>query len=241
MLALMLLAGGCASRNVVTTTQSETTQAQTTAAATTSAKPAQKEDEAQRSASLSLATDLIFESGGLAPQWGKDPISAHIQKQTGVTLMVQYNAQEMDSKLAAMKASGEWTDLVFIRGTQDFESMCNEEYCYDIGELSAQYCPEFRESVDPMEWLGNLAPDGHIYTLMRGSTTRTALDDLNTALTLPRGLHFSETALTKLGREVPSSIEDLEKLLYEVSDRRQELEQMAVLTAWDALELPLAE
>ena len=60
-------------------------------------------------------------------------------------------------------------------------------------------------------------------------------------LTVPRVLHLNETALKKLGVQTSSSIESLEEQLNTVQDRQQELEQKAVLTARDVLELPLAE
>jgi len=236
LLCLVMLAG-CSGREAAESTVMTKPPVTTETAA---AEPAKKNDSYNK-ATFSLATDLIRESGDWTKQWGKDPISRTLEELTGVTLVTQYTAREMDSELAVMKASGEWTDLVFIRGTQDFDSLCSEDYCYDIHELAEEYCPEFWNSLDPMEWLGNMADDGHIYSLRNGSTTQKALNDLNTVLTLPRGLHINETALKKLGRDVPSSIEELETLLYEVNDRRGELEQKNVLTARDALELPLAE
>jgi len=105
-------------------------------------------------------------------------------------------------------------------------------------ELAREYCPEFLDELDPMEQLANMAPDGHVYTLVRGATNRKALEDPNTALTAPRYLLIDQRALGQLGEDMPSSVEELESLLYLAHNRFPDLN---TLTADDALILPVAE
>ena len=150
------------------------------------------------------------------PDWGEDPVSRRILSLTGVQLVLE--KQDPDFSLDVLLASGEMTDLICVQREADFYRLENHDVCYGLDELADSYCPDFWDDVDPLERLNNQAADGHIYTLRGGYNNTAVYDDERIPINPPWTMNIRTDKLEKLGASMPTSVEELEALLYRAKD-----------------------
>ena len=150
------------------------------------------------------------------PDWGEDPVSRRILSITGVQLVLE--KQEPGFSLDVILASDEMTDLVCVQREVDFYRLENHDVCYGLDELADSYCPDFWDDVDPLERLNNQAADGHIYTLRGGYNNTAVYDDERIPINPPWTMNIRTDKLEKLGASMPTSVEELEALLYRAKD-----------------------
>ena len=148
--------------------------------------------------------------------WGEDPVSRRILSLTGVQLT--FGMQDPYFSLDVLLASGEMTDLVCVMRERDFYRLENHDICYGLDELADSYCPDFWDDVDPLERLNNQAADGHIYTLRGGYNNTAVYDDERIPINPPWTMNIRTDKLEKLGASMPTSVEELEALLYRAKD-----------------------
>ena len=233
LLTAVLILNGCGQGRPETRADVTTTASQTSNAVQTTLSAPSKEEKAD-AVTLTITSDINGTDKSKYAMWAEDPISRHIMNLTGVRLVVERDKVNLNSRIAA----NDFSDLMFVTDKESVQTLSTDMYSCDMIELAREYCPEFLDELDTMEQLANMAPDGHVYTLVRGATNRKALEDPNTALTAPRYLLIDQRALGQLGEDMPSSVEELESLLYLAHNRFPELN---TLTADDAVILPVAE
>ena len=150
------------------------------------------------------------------PDWGEDPVSRRIMDLTGVQLI--FGMHEPYFSVDVLLASGEMTDLVCVMRERDFYRLENHDICYGLDELADSYCPDFWDDVDPLERLNNQAADGHIYTLRGGYNNTAVYADERIPINPPWTMNIRTDKLEKLGASMPTSVEELEALLYRAKD-----------------------
>ncbi len=169
--------------------------------------------------------------------WGSDGISQAITQLTGVTLACQSQPQ-----LEVLLSSGELGDLVYAYYDEiNLRKLENADVSLALDELSAQHCPDFWASLDPLEKLNNQCDDGHVYTLRRGYIGQAVYDDDRIPVSVPRALSLRSDWLEALGRAMPASLEELEEILYLAKDRAQELGIVQPLRLMHVAASPVAE
>ena len=183
---------------------------------------------------LTLASDHHFSGTDSGyPQWGEDPVSRQISDLTGVKIELQIGAdgwaalaagshgtagdadeQTQSSYVDLLQAAGSVPDLIYISGGADIQRLSDSAYSQPLDVLAAEYCPEFWDSLDPLEILNNQQEDGHVYAFRKGYITDSVYDDPTMPIEVPRSLSLRQDILDKLGASLPTSIEALESLLY---------------------------
>ena len=213
---------------------------------------------------LTLASDHHFSGTDSGyPQWGEDPVSRRIIDLTGVKIELQIGAddwaalaagshdaaedtdeqtqQTQSSYMDLLQAAGSVPDLIYISGKADIQRLSDSAYSQPLDVLAAEHCPEFWDSLDPLEILNNQQEDGHVYALPKGYYTQQVYDDPQIPIEVPRTLSLRQDILDKLGASLPTSIEALEALLYQVKDQGQSLGIQHPLRQLNATASPLAE
>ena len=181
------------------------------------------------------------------PAWAEDSISRRIADMTGVQLVLQLGNEtesahfETGGMLEVMLSSGELSDLVFVRQQRDIDRLSDSACSQPLDVLAAEHCPEFWDSLDPLEILNNQQEDGHVYALPKGYYTQQVYDDPQIPIAVPRTLYLRRDLLQRLGREMPASVEELESLLYQVKEQGQALGIQYPLRQLNAVSSPLAE
>ena len=169
---------------------------------------------------LTMASGVTYnkdtKSTALPPDWGEGPVSKRIMDLTGVQLILV--KQSPAFSLDVMLASDEMTDLVCLQMEKDFYLLENKDRCYGLDELASSYCPDFWDDVDPLERLNNQALDGHIYTLRGGYNNSAVYSDERIPINPPWTMNIRTDKLEKLGAAMPTSVEELEALLYKAKD-----------------------
>ncbi len=189
------------------------------------------------------ATNVSLDPNAQRPMWAEDEVSRRIADLTGVKLeiLAGSEASAMQGMIRVMEAAQESPDLIFVHADDDILQLSDPSYSQPLDELAAQYCPDFWESLDPLEILNNQQADGHVYTLRRGYMTQEAYDDPDIGLQPPRTLTLRKDLLEKLGRDMPQSVEELEELLRLVKDRQQSLGVSYPLRQCTVTDSPIAE
>ena len=210
---------------------------------------------------LTLASDHHFSGTDSGyPQWGEDPVSRQISDLTGVKIEIQIGAdgwaalaagshdtagdadeQTQSSYVDLLQAAGSVPDLIYISGGADIQRLSDSAYSQPLDVLAAEYCPEFWDSLDPLEILNNQQEDGHVYAFRKGYITDSVYDDPTMPIEVPRSLSLRQDILDKLGASLPTSIEALESLLYRVKEQGQPLGIQYPLRQLNAAASPLAE
>jgi putative aldouronate transport system substrate-binding protein len=147
-----------------------------------------------------------------APQWGEDAVSRLIMSTTGVKLNVVQAPDE--TVLATGLLSAQAPDLITVSWMPLFHQIEDEAICYPLDELADQYCPDFWDGVDGLEKLNNQAADGHIYTLRGGYNNDAVYSDERIPIAPSWVMYSSDERLKALNANPPSSVEEMEKLLY---------------------------
>ena len=189
------------------------------------------------------ATNVWLDTDGQFPLWAEDEVSRRIADLTGVKLdiLAGSEASSMQGMLQVIEAADEYPDLLFVHADEEILRLSDPSYSLPLDELAAQYCPDFWDSLDPLEILNNQQADGHVYTLRRGYMTQEAYDDPAIGLQPPRVLTLRRDLLERLGRDMPQSIEDLEELLKLVRDQGQALDVRYPLRQYAVTDSPIAE
>lgn len=130
-------------------------------------------------------------------------------------------------------------DLVYLAGAKEAEQMNNGDMSWAWDELAEQYCPDFWDELDGRELLANRSEDGHVYTLKNGFCSDKVYQDDSIPLPLSYAMSLRTDILSRLGADMPDSVEELESLLYQVRDRGAELGISAPLKLGDAVKNPL--
>ena len=210
---------------------------------------------------LTLASDHHFSGTDSGyPQWGEDPVSRQISDLTGVKIELQIGAdgwaalaagshgtagdadeQTQSSYVDLLQAAGSVPDLIYISGGADIQRLSDSAYSQPLDVLAAEYCPEFWDSLDPLEILNNQQEDGHVYAFRKGYITDSVYDYPTMPIEVPRSLSLRQDILDKLGASLPTSIEALESLLYQVKEQGQPLGIQYPLRQLNAVSSPLAE
>jgi len=218
------------------------TPAATSTAASTYDKPEQVVESWRNDTSpvtLTLSSEVHALSGGL--KWADDPVSRMVTDLTGVQLVLQHGSEEASQPVvrkdklgniiheenvtfySVLAASGEWTDLVYLSSEADVNRMAASGDAAALDELAAQYCPDFWYSIDELELLNNTESNGHVYTLRNGYRS----EDFYADETIPADnfyvLNLRKDILDKMELSMPTSVEELEKLLYTVKDSGRKL------------------
>lgn len=150
------------------------------------------------------------------PDWSDDPVSRRIMSLTGVQLVLE--KQLPNFSLDVMLASDEMADLICLWSENEFYRLEDSNICYGLDELADSYCPDFWDDVDPLERLNNQAADGHIYTIRGGYNNTAVYDDERIPINPPWTMNIRTDKLEKLGASMPTSVEELEALLYRAKD-----------------------
>jgi len=174
------------------------------------------------------------------PLWGEDVVSRYIMDVTGVKLLQLKDGGQVN--LDVIMASNEWADLYAAASDIDASYPLEDAaICYSLDELAAQYCPDFWDDTDPLEVLNNTASDGHIYTLRSGYYNTKIYDDPSIPVYAPYTMGINTKWLEKLEAEMPTSIEELEVLLYDMKQLGEEMgAAINPLIMGDAITSPLA-
>ena len=174
---------------------------------------------------LSMAATNVWLNMDRFPLWAEDEVSRRITDLTGVKLdiIMGDEADVNQGILNVILASNDFPDLLFVHQDKEVIQLSERSYSQPLDELAAQYCPDFWDSLDPLEILNNQQADGHVYTFRKGYMTQEAYDDPTIVLQPPRTLTLRRDLLEKLGRNMPQSIEELEELLRLVKDQGQAL------------------
>lgn len=198
----------------------------------TGAAPIQEAASWQRDTS---PVKLTINYGGKNLQWGRDDISRRIMDLTGVSLVLPAENQPLE----VMQASGALTDLVKVTTSQEVIRLSDSGDCWALDELAAQYCPDFWEYLDPLERLNNQCGDGHVYTLKKNSRSEANYTDPAVPITPPYTLGLRQDLLNRAGESIPTSVEELEALLYRIKGRAQEMGFVSPLRLADVVETPI--
>ena len=197
---------------------------------------------------LTLSSTLQHTNADSAyPAWAEDAISRRIADMTGVQLVLELGNEtesthfDAGGMLQVMLSSGDLSDLIFVRQQKDIDRLSDSAYSQPLDVLAAEHCPEFWDSLDPLEILNNQREDGHVYALPKGYYTQQVYDDPQIPIEVPRTLYLRRDLLQRLGREMPASVEELESLLYQVKDQAQSLGIQYPLRQINAVSSPLAE
>ena len=197
---------------------------------------------------LTLSSTLQHTNADSAyPAWAEDAISRRIADMTGVQLVIELGNEtesthfDAGGMLQVMLSSGDLSDLIFVRQQKDIDRLSDSAYSQPLDVLAAEHCPEFWDSLDPLEILNNQQEDGHVYALPKGYYTQQVYDDPQIPIEVPRTLYLRRDLLQRLGREMPASVEELESLLYQVKDQAQSLGIQYPLRQINAVSSPLAE
>ncbi len=197
---------------------------------------------------LTLSSTLQHTNADSAyPAWAEDAISRRIADMTGVQLVLELGNEtesthfDAGGMLQVMLSSGDLSDLIFVRQQKDIDRLSDSAYSQPLDVLAAEHCPEFWDSLDPLEILNNQQEDGHVYALPKGYYTQQVYDDPQIPIEVPRTLYLRRDLLQRLGREIPASVEELESLLYQVKDQAQSLGIQYPLRQINAVSSPLAE
>ena len=149
--------------------------------------------------------------------WGEDEVSKEITRLTGVSLEVTKGSDR--AVLSTHLAAQELSDIVFTDNLpQRFE---DPDVCYRWDELSAEYCPEFFDLVDPLEIINNTAADGHVYTFKTHYKDEADYADDNAVGNFTNAtIVYRADIADKLGIATPfKSVEDLEAAFYTVKEK----------------------
>lgn len=187
---------------------------------------------------VSLSTNYFYSSGGSGEKraaWGEDAVSRAIMDLTGVRLALPNGYQSLDQ----CRASGDMPDLVYLASAKEAEQMNNGDMSWAWDELAEQYCPDFWAELDGRELLANRSEDGHVYTLKNGFCSDKVYQDDSIPLPLSYAMSLRTDILSRLGADMPESVEGLESLLYQVRDRDAELGISVPLKLGDAVKNPL--
>lgn len=171
----------------------------------------------------------------LPPDWGEDEVSRRIMDMTGVKLVLE--KQDDAAELAAVMAAQDDTDLICVWANEDARALEESGRCQALDVLASQYCPDFWDDTDPLERLNNTCDDGHIYTLRGGYRPQAVYDDDSIPVNPPWTMSLKTTLLEKLNAPMPTSVEELEGLLYQMRD---EIEGIIPYRMVDAVSTPLA-
>ena len=197
---------------------------------------------------LTLSSTLQhINADGAYPAWAEDAVSRRIADMTGVQLVLELGNEtesthfDAGGMLQVMLSSGDLSDLIFVRQQKDIDRLSDSAYSQPLDVLAAEHCPEFWDSLDPLEILNNQQEDGHVYALPKGYYTQQVYDDPQIPIEVPRTLYLRRDLLQRLGREMPASVEELESLLYQVKDQAQSLGIQYPLRQINAVSSPLAE
>lgn len=184
--------------------------------------------------SLTINHGVAMRQGQLMA-WGDDDVSRQIMDLTGVKLVSTAEYQPLE----VLQASGGLTDLVWVFDEADMLRLSGSGDCQALDELAATYCPDFWESLEPMEKLNNAYTDGHVYTLRKGYRSDAAYDDPRIPVAPPYLMSLRQDVLERAGETVPDSVEELEALLYRIKGRSQELGIRIPLRLADVSESPV--
>ena len=234
---------------VTTTQQTSAAVVEETSSATTAAAPDPKDELASQTGSwtqkndpvtFSLASPEFDSYTGL--KWAEDDISRMIMDMTGVRLELVYGSDKgMGGNFYdALAASGELPDFVYLKSASDVNRMAESGNAAALDELALQYCPDFWDSLDGKEIVRNTQSDGHVYTLRSGYLSDRFYDDPTAPISHPYPMYIRSDLLTKLGEDMPTSVEELEQLLRKAKDNMADLGILTPLIASDIANFPVA-
>ena len=170
------------------------------------------------------------------PEWGEDEISRRIMDMNGIKLVFQHNGS-----LDILLASHEMPDLIYTASDKEIAQLNTPDYSQSLDTLAKEHCPEFWNDLDELEILTNQQSDGHVYALINGYMTDDVYDDSVVPLNAPRFMSLRSDVLGKLNADMPTSVEELESLLYTAKDKMQELGITSVLRQYSPTASPVAE
>ncbi|MBQ9732831.1 MAG: hypothetical protein IJV74_01195, partial [Clostridia bacterium] len=154
----------------------------------------------------------------------------------GIKLVFQHNGS-----LDILLASHEMPDLIYTASDKEIAQLNTPDYSQSLDTLAKEHCPEFWNDLDELEILTNQQADGHVYALINGYMTDDVYDDPAAPLNAPRFMSLRSDVLGKLNADMPTSVEDLEALLYTAKDKMQELGITSVLRQYSPTASPVAE
>ncbi len=187
---------------------------------------------------VSFSINYFYSSGSGEEKravWGEDAVSRAIMDLTGVRLVMPNGYRSLDQ----CRASGDMPDLLYLASAKEAEQMNNGEMSWAWDGLADQYCPDFWDELDGQEILANRSEDGHVYTLKNGFCSDKVYQDERIPLPLSYAMSLRTDILSRLGADMPDSVEELESLLYQVRDRGTELGISVPLKLGDAVKNPL--
>jgi putative aldouronate transport system substrate-binding protein len=102
--------------------------------------------------------------------WGKDEVTAEIQKLTGVTLKGTYATDKEGSQLTLMIASGDkLPDIItdISRSSNHLNELITGELVYPVNQLIDEYCPKMWDVLFPIEKTYYNDEEGNLWYLGR--------------------------------------------------------------------------
>ena len=183
-----------------------------------------------------MAASNIKTNNNKMPAWGEDEISRRIMDMVGVKL----NFQNVNS-MSTLLASQEIPDLIYTALDSDIVLLTSPDYAQPLDTLALEYTPEFWNGLDELEILANQQADGHVYSLRNGYLTNAVYDSEIIPVTAPRFMNLRTDVLDALGASMPTSVEELDALLYTAKDKMQQLGITSVLRQYSPTASPVAE
>ena len=197
------------------------------------------------SVTLTVASTLQYANVPAYPTWNTDPISRMITNLTGVTLEVKYtgdpDAMIMGSMFETLNTKGDMVDLIVVENEHEINKFIASGEVHAIDELAEQYCPEFWDAFDPMEVENNRSGDGHIYAIRTGYRDDAYYANDSFGVAVPRNMVLKTTVMDAVGGTIPTSVEELEKLLYTVKEKGESLMITDPLRIAHPLDSPVAD
>ncbi len=168
--------------------------------------------------------------------WGLDAYSRWVEQETGIHLEFDSPAADDNQKINLMIATNDLPDLIWFpdHTVSALGTLMNDEYLYPLDELIEAYAPEFkdiplyRNNRDFYEW----EQGGTLYYLPTNAYDRGKLEFTDTLIFSGTAYYCREDIWKALGEPPMDTLENVEKVLYEVKEKYPEITSPLVL--WDA-------
>lgn len=148
--------------------------------------------------------------------WGNDDVSKEITKRTGVSLEVTKSSDL--NQLQVLLAADELPEIIFTSNLVD--RFQNEDVSYPFDELIKKHCPEFMESIDPVEIANNTVDDGHFYTLKSHYNSQKNWEDpRNLPSPGNTGFYYRQDIMDAIGNPPMDSLDDLLSIYKTVKEK----------------------
>jgi putative aldouronate transport system substrate-binding protein len=161
-------------------------------------------------------------TGFVAQHWGTDIVSNEIIARTGVTIDWEVNADDSDTRLNLIVASGDFPDIMSMGiNLLATRTMLDDELVYSWEELFNRYAPHVMSSAFMARnerYLRNIYDfTDTIYTIPQGFADRQKIDD-GTFLMQAPGYYVRQSLLDAVGNPPLNTLNDLENVLHLITE-----------------------